>query len=122
MLAALAFPLAETAMRLILAPTSHRRRKAVGIILAGLPAYVVLGICWYAVVAFHGEPRLLGVGLAGLAVSGFAFLLLVPGGEDGAGWAYVIALTQWPGSRSGRWRDSWRPRLRCHKSQRPLFT
>ena len=92
MLAALAFPLAETAMRIIFGPDFDDGAKLLRIILAGLPAYVVLGICWYTIVAFHGERRLLGVSLAGLAVASFAVLLLVPGGDDGAAWSYVIAL------------------------------
>ena len=84
-------PLAESAMRLIFGGDFASGGEVLGIVLAGLPAYVVLGISWYAVVAFDGEPRLLGVGLAGLAVSAAATLALVPGGADGAGWAYVVA-------------------------------
>ena len=84
-------PLAESAMRLIFGGDFASGGDVLGIVLAGLPAYVVLGISWYAVVAFDGEPRLLGVGLAGLAVSVAATLVLVPGGADGAGWAYVVA-------------------------------
>ena len=62
-------PLAEPAMRLIFGSDFASGEEVLQIILAGLPAYVVLGISWYAIVAFDGEPRLLRVGLAGLAVS-----------------------------------------------------
>lgn len=85
-------PLAEPAMRLIFGSDFSSGDEALQIILAGLPAYVALGISWYAIVAFDGEPRLLGVGLAGIVLSVVAVLLLVGGGAEGAAWAYVASL------------------------------
>jgi O-antigen/teichoic acid export membrane protein len=91
-LALLTQPLAEPAMRLIFGSDFSAAEDVLQIILAGLPAYVVLGISWYAIVAFNGEPRLLNVGLAGLAVSLVAALMLVGGGADGAALTYVVSL------------------------------
>jgi O-antigen/teichoic acid export membrane protein len=63
------------------------------IVLAGMPACMALGICWYAIVAFDGEARLLGVGLVGLAVSVVLSMALIPAGEGiGAAWTYVGSL------------------------------
>ena len=92
LLALVSQPLAEPAMRLIFGSDFASGEDVLQIILAGLPAYVVLGISWYAIVAFDGEPRLLGVGLAGLAVSLLAGLLLVGGGANGAAVTYVVSL------------------------------
>jgi O-antigen/teichoic acid export membrane protein len=85
-------PLAEPAMRLIFGSDFSSAEDVLQTILAGLPAYVVLGISWYAIVAFDGEPRLLNVGLAGLAVSLVAALVLVGDGADGAALTYVVSL------------------------------
>jgi peptidoglycan biosynthesis protein MviN/MurJ (putative lipid II flippase) len=62
-------------------------------VILGLPAYAGLGVCWYAVVAFDGEARLVRIGLVGLAVSGLLAALLIPsGGDEGAAWTYVGSL------------------------------
>ena len=85
-------PLAEPAMRLIFGSDYSAGEDALQIILAGLPAYVVLGISWYAIVAFDGEPQLLNLGIAGLIVAVVAALALVEDGADGAALTYVISL------------------------------
>ena len=90
-LAVAAQPLAEPVMRLVFGSDFAGGDEVLRIILAGLPAYVALGVSWYAIVAFDGEPQLLKVGLAGLAVCGAATALLVSGSADGAGWAYVVS-------------------------------
>ncbi len=90
-LAVAAQPLAEPVMRLVFGSDFAGGDEVLRIILAGLPAYVALGVSWYAIVAFDGEPQLLKVGLAGLAVCVAATALLVSGGADGAGWAYVVS-------------------------------
>jgi O-antigen/teichoic acid export membrane protein len=60
------------------------------IILLGVPAYAGLGLCWYSVVAFDGESRLVGIGLLGLATSALLAAVLIPsGGDSGAAWTYV---------------------------------
>ena len=79
-------------MRIIFGSEFAAGEEPLQIILLGLPGYVVLGICWYTIVAFHGETRLLGVGLAGLAVAAAAALILAPEGANGAAWSYVISL------------------------------
>jgi len=86
-------PLAETVMRLIFGADFAGGADLLRIVLIGIPGYAVLGICWYAVVAFGGEARLLGIGLAGLAAGVLLALVLIPGGGDeGAAWTYVGSL------------------------------
>jgi O-antigen/teichoic acid export membrane protein len=91
-LALAAQPLAEPAMRLLFGSGYSSGGTILQIILAGLPAYVALGISWNAIVAIDGEPRLLNVGLAGIFVAVIAAALLVPSGATGAAWAFVISL------------------------------
>ena len=92
LLALVALPLAEPAMRLIFGSDFAAGADLLRIVLVGLPGYVVLGICWYTIVAFHGETRLLGVSVAGLGVAVVLVLILAPDGADGAAWSYVAAL------------------------------
>jgi O-antigen/teichoic acid export membrane protein len=83
-------PLAEFVMRTIFGSDYASGDDLLRIVLAGLPGYAALGICWYAIIAFDGEARLMGVGLAGCALSVALSLLLVPSeGATGAAWAYV---------------------------------
>ena len=50
-------------------------------------------MCWYGVVAFDGERRLLKVGIGSLVVSVALSVALIPAfGDDGAAWSYVGAL------------------------------
>ena len=59
----------------------------------GIPAFAVLGVYWYAVVAFDGESRLIRIGLLGLAESVILAILLIPsGGANGAAWTYVASV------------------------------
>jgi O-antigen/teichoic acid export membrane protein len=63
------------------------------ITMAGLPACTALGLCWYGVVAFDGEARLLWVGLGSLLVSIGLSLALIPSlADEGAAWSYVASL------------------------------
>jgi O-antigen/teichoic acid export membrane protein len=92
-LAAIALPLAEPIMRLIFGGDYAGGADLLRIVLIGLPAYAGLGVCWYAVVAFDGESRLVGIGLLGLAASALLAALLIPSGADkGAAWTYVGSL------------------------------
>jgi O-antigen/teichoic acid export membrane protein len=92
-LAAIALPLAEPIMRLIFGGDYADGADLLRIVLIGLPAYAGLGVCWYAVVAFDGESRLVGIGLLGLAASALMAALLIPsGGDTGAAWTYVGSL------------------------------
>ena len=63
------------------------------IITLGLPGYLLLGLCWYGLVAFGQERLLFRIGLAGLSVTtAFAVAVIPSGGDDGAAWAYVAAI------------------------------
>jgi O-antigen/teichoic acid export membrane protein len=85
-----ALPMAEFVMRTIFGSDFASGDDLLRIVLAGLPGYAALGICWYAIIAFDGEARLMGVGLAGCALSVVLSVLLVPAaGDVGAAWAYV---------------------------------
>jgi O-antigen/teichoic acid export membrane protein len=89
-LAGLALPLAEPLMRITFGSDFAEGADLLRIVLAGIPASTALGICWYAVVAFDGEARLLGIGLIGLAVCVVLSLALIPSATDtGAAWTYV---------------------------------
>ncbi|MBN1528598.1 MAG: oligosaccharide flippase family protein [Thermoleophilaceae bacterium] len=93
LLAVVAVPLAEPIMRLVFGGDFAGGDDLFRIIVAGLPAYTGLGICWYAVVAFDGEARLLGVGLASLLSCAVLSAVLIPAAADeGAAWAYVGSL------------------------------
>ena len=93
LVALVALPLAEPAMRLIFGSDFASGEELLQIILVGFPSCVILGISWYAIVAFDGESRLLGIGVAGLVVAAIAAALLVPSGATGAAWTYVISLS-----------------------------
>ena len=89
-LAGLALVLAEPLMRITFGSDFAEGADLLRIVLAGVPASTALGICWYAIVAFDGEARLLGIGLAGLAVCIALSLALIPSATDsGAAWTYV---------------------------------
>ncbi len=91
--AALALPLAHVIMRTIFGAKYGPGADLLQIVILGLPAYAGLGVCWYAVVAFDGEARLVRIGLIGLAVSALLAALLIPsGGDEGAAWTYVGSL------------------------------
>lgn len=92
-LALVAQPLAEPAMRLLFGSTFSPGGGLLQIIAAGMPAYFILGISWNAIVAIDGEPRLLNVGLAGILVSVVLAAVLVPQGANGAAWTFVASLS-----------------------------
>jgi O-antigen/teichoic acid export membrane protein len=93
LVAAVALPLAEPIMRVIFGGDFADGAHLLRIVLIGIPGYAMLGVCWYAVVAFDGESHLVGIGLAGLALSALLSALLIPsGGDDGAAWTYVGSL------------------------------
>ena len=78
-------PLAHVIMRTIFGAKYGPGADLLQIVILGLPAYAGLGVCWYAVVAFDGEARLVRIGLIGLAVSVLLAALLIPsGGDEGA--------------------------------------
>ncbi len=92
-LAAIALPLAEPIMRGIFGGDFAPGAELLRIVLIGVPGYATLGVCWYAVVAFDGEAHLVGIGLAGLALSALLSALLIPSaGDVGAAWTYVGSL------------------------------
>ena len=89
-LAAVAFPLADPLMRLIFGSDYESGGDLLRIILVGIPGYAALGICWYAVVAFGGETRLVAIALLGLVVCVVLAAVLIPSsGDTGAAWTYV---------------------------------
>ncbi len=73
-----ALPLAEPIMRAIFGSDYAAGADLLRIVLIGIPAYATLGVCWYAVVAFDGEARLVGIGLLGLAVCAVLSAVLIP--------------------------------------------
>lgn len=86
-------PLADHIMRLVFGEDFVAGAEALRIVGAGLPAYAGLGICWYAIVAFGGEARLLAVGAAGLALCVALSLAIIPsGGDEGAAWASTASI------------------------------
>ena len=92
-LAAVALPLAEPIMHAIFGSDFSAGADLLRIVLAGMPAYAALGICWYSAIALEGEGRLLGIGLLGLAVCVALSVLLIPtDGDAGAAWSYVASL------------------------------
>ena len=92
-LAALSAPLAEPIMRGIFGAPFADGADLFIITVAGLPACVVLAVCWYAIVAFDGEARLVAVGVGSLVVSvGLSLALIPAGGDAEAAWAYTASL------------------------------
>jgi O-antigen/teichoic acid export membrane protein len=86
-------PLGEPIMRGIFGAPFADGADLFRITMAGLPACTALAMCWYGVVAFDGERRLLKVGTGSLVVSIALSLALIPAfGDDGAAWSYVGAL------------------------------
>jgi O-antigen/teichoic acid export membrane protein len=89
-LVAIGLPLAEDIMRLIFGGDYADGGALLEVILAGMPAYVAVGVCWYAVVAFDGEAGLVRIGLAGLVICAALAAILIPSsGDNGAAWTYV---------------------------------
>ena len=92
-LAALLVAFAEPVMRVIFGADFAPGDEALRIVAAGLPAYAGVGVCWYALVAFDGEARLLGVGVASLALCvGLSLTIIPSAGDEGAAWASTGAM------------------------------
>jgi O-antigen/teichoic acid export membrane protein len=92
-LAAVSAPLAEPIMRGIFGAPFGDGADLFIITVAGLPACVALAVCWYAIVAFDGEARLVAVGVGSLVVSvGLSLALIPSGGDAEAALAYTATL------------------------------
>ena len=92
-LAAVSAPLAEPIMRGIFGAPFGDGADLFIITVAGLPACVALAVCWYAIVAFDGEARLVAVGVGSLIVSvGLSLALIPSGGDAEAALAYTATL------------------------------
>ena len=88
-----ALPLSGQLMELVYGADYRSGGSLLQVMLAGLPAYAVLGVCWYALVALGGERSTLGLGLSGLVASVVLALVLIPAsGDTGAAWTYMAAL------------------------------
>jgi O-antigen/teichoic acid export membrane protein len=88
------YPLAEHLMRYVFGGSFEAGAGALEILLVGLPAYALLGVCWLALIALDGERRVLHLALAGLALSLVLGLALIPAaGDAGAAWVYLVAVT-----------------------------
>jgi O-antigen/teichoic acid export membrane protein len=92
-LAAGVMPVGEPVMRGIFGAPFADGADLFRITVAGLPACTALGLCWYGLVAFGGEARLLRVGAGSLIISVALSVALVPSWADqGAAWAYIGSL------------------------------
>ena len=93
LIAALVLPLTEPTMRLIFGGDYADGADLLRIFLSGLPSYTVLGVCWYAIIAFDDERRLLWIGLTGFFLATVAAAVAIPEfGGEGAAWTYVGAI------------------------------
>lgn len=92
-LSLVAIPFSGPLMEAVFGAGFRAGGRPLEIMLLGLPAYSVLGVCWYALIALDAERRVFGLGLAGLAVSVACSFLLVPAaGATGAAWTYAAPL------------------------------
>jgi O-antigen/teichoic acid export membrane protein len=92
-LAAVLLPIAEPTMRLIFGSDYAGGDDLLRIFLSGLPSYTVLGVCWYAIIAFDDEARLLWIGLTGFVLAAASAAIVIPQfGGEGAAWTYVGAI------------------------------
>jgi len=92
--AAVSIPLTEPMLELVFGDEFGGGARGLQIMLAALPAYAVLGIGWYALVALGGERGVLTVGLAGMVVAIVCAVVLVgPHGVIGAALSYAVALS-----------------------------
>lgn len=93
-LAAASVLLAPTIIRIVFGGRFEPAAEPARVLLAGLPAYAVLGIAWNGLIAFDRDRDVLPVGVAGILASVLCSVLLVPSGADvGAAWAYVLPTT-----------------------------
>jgi O-antigen/teichoic acid export membrane protein len=90
-LAAASAALAPTIMEIVFGGRFEPAAEPARVLLAGLPAYVVLGIAWHGLVAFDRDRDVIPVGAVGILASVLCCTLLIPSEADvGAAWAYVL--------------------------------
>ena len=92
-LAAVMARAAPTAIEVVFGHEFAGGGQTLRILMLGLPAYAVLSVCWFAIIAFGGETDVLRLGVGGLVVSAVLALKLIPGGgQTAAAVAYVAPL------------------------------
>jgi O-antigen/teichoic acid export membrane protein len=90
-LGAVAALLAPTIVRVVFGGRYEPSADPAAILLAGLPAYVVLAIAWHGLIAFDRDRDVLPVGAAGIVTSVLCSVLLIPSKTDvGAAWSYML--------------------------------
>jgi O-antigen/teichoic acid export membrane protein len=83
--------LAPTIVRLVFGGRFEPSADPAAILLAGIPAYVVLAIAWHGLIAFDRDRDVLPVGAAGIVASVLCSVLLIPSKTDvGAAWSYML--------------------------------
>jgi O-antigen/teichoic acid export membrane protein len=90
-LGALSAILAPTIMQILFGGRFEPAGAPAAVLLAGLPAYAVLGIAWHGLIAFDRDRDVLPVGAVGVLASVLCSILLIPAsGDVGAAWAYLV--------------------------------
>lgn len=93
-LGALCAVLASTIVQVLFGGRFEPSADPAAVLLAGLPAYAVLGIAWHGLIAFERNRDVLPVGAVGVIVAVACSVFLVPsGGDVGAAWAYLLPVT-----------------------------
>lgn len=83
--------LAPTIMQVLFGDRFEPASAPAAVLLAGLPAYAVLGIAWHGLIAFDRNRDVLPVGAVGVIASAVCSALLIPSeGDVGAAWAYLV--------------------------------
>jgi O-antigen/teichoic acid export membrane protein len=91
LLGALTAILAPTIMELLFGDRFEPAGAPAAVLLAGLPAYAVLGIAWHGLIAFEHDRDVLPVGAVGVLASVVCSAFLIPSsGDVGAAWAYLV--------------------------------
>jgi O-antigen/teichoic acid export membrane protein len=86
--------LAPTIMQLLFGDRFEPAGAPAAVLLAGLPAYAVLGIAWHGLIAFEHDRDVLPVGAVGVLASVACSVFLIPSsGDVGAAWAYLVPVT-----------------------------
>jgi len=93
-LGAVSVMLAQPIVELLFGGRFEPAADPAAVLLAGLPAYAVLGIAWHGLIAFERTRDVLPVGAVGVVVAVACSVFLVPsGGDVGAAWAYLLPVT-----------------------------
>jgi len=88
---ALSAILAPTIMQVLFGDRFEPAGAPAAVLLAGLPAYAVLGIAWHGLIAFEHDRDVLPVGAVGVLASVACSAFLIPSsGDVGAAWAYLV--------------------------------